>query len=186
VRKVLDLKAPIVPAESLAGLRIGANIGEYEDVIRAATDWDDQQGNPVQGRQWVRAWGFQISYRLPQLWYEQPKGQGQPLGVDAVEVTVDVRSGEITRLSALEGYKGSLLGKINVGTTYGEVRSVLKDLAWSGMVVAEASESTPGVAFHFVSQDGVLHDGLPEEARASDRLEQIDVFRDPMGGGVSL
>jgi hypothetical protein len=77
-------------------------------------------------------------------------------------------------------------GESLVAMTYGEVRLLAPPIEWSAMVVADQIEGVPGVALHFVSKEGLPHDGIPGEEKDDDVLEQMSVFSDPMGGGVSL
>ena len=89
----LQVNAPILPNEGLGGLKLRIPVTEIQDRLLAAfiaslpkNDWHALAGL------------FEARYRL-----------------GPVEIAIDVRNGKIFRLSAYEGYRGRLFGKISVG-----------------------------------------------------------------------
>jgi hypothetical protein len=88
---IVDLGAPIIPGESLAGLRLRTPIGRLERTLQRFQLADDLKLKlqPV----------FEASYRV---------------AGGAVGIAVDVRNGKIFRITARAGYKGCLFDQIRV------------------------------------------------------------------------
>ena len=147
MKPLLDLVAPILPAQGLAGLKLGPNIGKgrYRDLLSAADSNYMSWAGVFSERAnvWQSSRGFwEITYRLPQIYAptaaenrasseafrrvlaghavaELVSPEVPERGPDSVEVRVDVRDGTVFALCALAGYEGSLLEQIRVGMTAG-------------------------------------------------------------------
>lgn len=89
---MIDLDADIVPGKGLGGLSIGTK----------ALDVQDTLFSDVMTREFVSS--VDLRYHLGK--------EGE------VEAGFDLRTGQITRLTARQGYRGRLLGKITVGMTW--------------------------------------------------------------------
>ena len=129
-----------------------------------------------------------------------------PAGASILEVVLDVRSGRIIQLYALEGYPGTLLDGVRTGTSYAQVRMYLTnrkqlELDWSNATVGGVIPGVPGVDLHFERDDGYSSRSFRSSALpgnwafpASDeelrdrKLELVRVFPpgDESGGGLPL
>jgi hypothetical protein len=90
----IDIGAPIVPGESLGAIHLGTNVREVRDPLFEAS-------LPEAGA-YTLLTPFQAWYRLA----------GERVGMH-----VDVRTGTIFKLSAYQGYTGTLFGRVSVGMT---------------------------------------------------------------------
>ena len=92
VRTSIDLDAPIVPGEGLGGLRVRVPLVQVQQLLLDRLLEAD-------GRlDWLGMTHLaEATYRL-----------------GPVAVAVDVRNGKISKLTALSGYRGQLLGKLAV------------------------------------------------------------------------
>jgi len=95
------VEAPILPGESLGGIRVGDPVRRYaEDFLRYELRRE-------------------ISFRMVGLFEAT-----YILANGAIEVAVDVRNGKIARVTAARGYTGMLDNGVHVGMTVREAMAV--------------------------------------------------------------
>ncbi len=165
---LLDLDAPIVPAVGLAGLRLGANVAEYREILRSA-DTEDSLAWSVFGLWTVTCqfgqvydWTddeFEKTFRAlerstlrvqegldPDLDLDAAMPDAPPPSLPAVEMRIDMRDGTVYALAALSGYSGSLLEGLTVGMTFGEARLEEPRIYYDSARVAGAIEGIDGIS----------------------------------------
>lgn len=96
--KLFDLNAPIIPGESLGGIKIGDT---YNDLL-------DRERHFLIGLE-SKTNGSNIIYK-----YE-----------DAVSFIIKLKSCRVENISASTNYKGSLMNKIKIGSNIDELKEVM-------------------------------------------------------------
>jgi hypothetical protein len=92
----LNLDAEIIPNQSLGGLTLRTKLIDIQNIVHP---WAQSKGSYHLSRP------FEALYR---------PGNGE------IEIGVDVRNGKVFRLTAREGYRGNLFGKVTVGMKVSE------------------------------------------------------------------
>jgi len=123
----LDYQAHIVPGSSMAGLRIGMHLSEFEPAI-----WASWYGTGRKSQVYAMNWLFSVTY-----------------SIDSVKVDVDVHTGCIYALTAEAGYGGhaSVDGcQIFVGSSIAEVTKRIPTLFYNDPENRLEFEGLPGIA----------------------------------------
>ena len=196
MKALLDLSAPIVPAQGLGGLAIGRNVSDYGGLLADAMEPDELI---VTGWKYVYSL-YEARYRLGQVYgltdgevdqalragldffgrrkrdelvdywskVPEPPSPGPP----AVEICVDIRDGLVFALRALEGYEGALFERVTTGMTGAEAMVVEPrlELHWDGLRIGGVDGLLVAL-----SLDGQQDDLEPEEAERA-TVHEICVY----------
>lgn len=131
-QKWINTDAPILPDVGLAGLSLRSPIIEAAPHIDRARNCGE------------------LVYELPTPYEARYRMRGIP-----VEIGVDVRNGKIFRLTAYEGYLGTLFGRVRVGMRAVDVLSNDPRLYFDeaeGMILCEG---VPGVCLELSDADPI-------------------------------
>ncbi|SDZ27124.1 hypothetical protein [Thermoactinomyces sp. DSM 45892] len=96
---IVDLKAPIIPAESMGGFQLREHIKTYEDVISWFGIISSQITNQCSTKYWEMRVPFQINYEIR----------------DSLVLIFNVLDGRLRHIIAYPSYKGTLFGEICMG-----------------------------------------------------------------------
>lgn len=140
--------ADILPAKGLGGVALGDNISKYSKILER----------------------YEI---LGKLKYEQVNIYSTRYSfVDIpIEVNVDTRTGDIYKISALEGYSGKLDDAIGIGSLAKEVLNLEQGFYYDECDEAIFSKKRPGVAIELNEEDP-----MPEAIRDL-RVKCISVYK---------
>ena len=144
---MLNKSADILPAYGLGGISLGKRITEYSDLL---------ERYDVAGK---------LSYEQISIYSTRYSFENTP-----IEIDVDTRIGVIYKVSALEGYYGSLLGQIKIGSPANEILSMGRGFYYDECDEAILSKEIPGVAIE-LNED----DPLPNEIKSL-FVKYISVF----------
>lgn len=147
----LDYHAPIVPGLSMAGLRIGMHISEFEPAI-----WNSwfhrSEGDAVATMNWL----FLARYKI-----------------FSAAVDIDIHTGTIYSIWAVEGYAGKATidgHPISVGMRVLDIRKANPTLFYNDPEGQLEFAGAPGIALH-------IHDSDPDPEHLSEAIvTEISVF----------
>lgn len=115
----VDLNAELIPGTSAAGWRIGVRLTECGELVRNATEIDYQPGfNLVEAIN--RNTGVVVIRK------HFPLGSGHTAvvyGADVVRLNFNAQQ-ELFEVAVQDGYRGRAFGRIGIGSSVGEVRSL--------------------------------------------------------------
>jgi hypothetical protein len=123
----VDLKAPIIPDDGLAGLRLRSRIADLQELVDHSNAESFRLASP-----------FEARYLLA----------GGRVGVG-----VDVRNGKVAKLIAHSGYEGALFGSIVVGMPVREALRLDSRLWYSETEEVLLCRGVPGVALDVPAGD---------------------------------
>lgn len=115
----VDLDADLIPGTSAAGWRIGARLSECNELLRGATEVEYRLGFNL-----VEAIDGNAGVLVVRNTF--PLGSGNTavvVGADVVRFGFNAR-GELFEVSVREGYRGRAFGRVGIGSSVGEVRSL--------------------------------------------------------------
>ncbi|MFW5433963.1 hypothetical protein [Paenibacillus apiarius] len=95
-RKIIDTTAPILPGESLGGVKLLTHIKEYKELV-SSFSWLDQK--TLKDCSVSLFSPFHIGYEMK----------------NTLIMIFDVITGELQRICALKNYEGTLFGKLKIG-----------------------------------------------------------------------
>jgi len=147
----LDLKADILPARSLGGLRVGTP-------LREMSAWLSDQD--LRGK---------VKYEMVGLYEARYR-----VAEGIVELAVDIRIGKVARLTAYNGYTGALFGNVRPGMRAREALRADARLYYSEEEELILCRGVPGVALDISERD-------PDPARVLDlEIVGVSVFTEAL------
>lgn len=189
--ELLDLSAPIVSGRGLAGLKVGARLTKYRDLLNAARD---QYGDFEDGGRsdwchfWMEPWA--IRYRLGQVldqtdeefvamadavgrgdWDEAERHLAYPEEdfKPTVEVYADVRVARVFMLAALPGYDGTARG-VSPGMTVAQAMAADSRVRYDELLDELRVDDEEGIGFRLSEVDP------PREAVPDLVIEAVEVY----------
>ena len=117
---IIDTGLPIIPDQGLGGIELRRNIEDYDRVLSEVLGDLD----------WGLNFPFHAAYTLRSY---------------SIEISVDIRNGTVSRIAALDGYHGTLFGKIGVGMSVSEALELAPDFYYDEMETIFFSEIHDGV-----------------------------------------
>jgi hypothetical protein len=134
----LDTTAPIKPNESLGGIRLRTHIGELQNLIEEA--WISQISHGETTRVFLGG-PFEACYTIAEV----------------VVVSADIRNGSVYKLSAINGYRGTLFDNVRIGTRVSDVLA-LPGATYDDCDQAIVFDNTPGVALSVSADDPCIEE----------------------------
>lgn len=126
----IDPIAPILPDQSLGGLRLRMHVTGFAHLITGL-------GVSKPGR-YEMASPFEVRYSF---------------GNGSVQCAVDVRNGKVFKLMAGPGYQGDFDGKLHVGMTVEDALRIQPGLHYSEVDECLLCRGIEGIAFHVPAVD---------------------------------
>jgi hypothetical protein len=123
----VDLKAPIIPDEGVAGLRLRSRIADLQELVDHTNVGSFRLSSPFEARYLIAG--------------------------GRVGIGVDVRNGRVAKLIAYSGYEGALFGSIVVGMPVREALRLDARLWYSEAEEVLLCRGVPGVALDVPAGD---------------------------------
>ena len=145
--QALDLDADLIPGTSAAGWRIGLRLAECDALLQGSTEIDYQPGFHL-----VHAINGNAGVLVVRNY---PQGSGHTVvfyGANVVKFGFNARE-ELFEVSVWEGYRGRAFGRIGIGSSVEEVKSLFPVFFDGGDEMyypdQQLSASVPsGIGFH--------------------------------------
>jgi hypothetical protein len=161
-RSRLQTDAPIEPGFGLGGIRLGRPIQELRPLL--------EESFLIRGDE--------------ELWYWMSSPWEVRYTLGPVEIGVDVRSGRIFKLTAREGYRGTLFDRIRVGMIVADVMALDQRVAYDEVEALLTVRGCTGITLDVAALDPDLRDVPMLRITAISVLDHEALADAPVAGGV--
>jgi hypothetical protein len=141
----IDIGAPIIPGVGLGGVELRTHIFDYDDLLFHARSGSQELEATIVGQ-------YEARYTFRQA---------------GISISVDVRNGKVFKITAYQGYQGTLFGEIRVGMRvqealdrfpclyYDEAFALVLCRTEKGVAVDVSEEDAPAERVPFLTIDAI-------------------------------